>query len=757
MSPETGAARQTRVDPFAFPSDTTFRFVLLILSVLGASLFAFNWVYWSVHDVNRELAITFRCAREAGPVFSGTGDPTAYAARTSRLHACLAGLNHEKGRWILGAVGLLLLVALVVYAVWPKWKLWRGKLTPLTAEDAPEVVAYLDELCREAGVPTPRFVWNPLAAAASGLAFGRLGSRYVALSGGLVTTFYTDRDAFRAVVLHELAHLRNGDVDKTYFTMALWYSFLAIAVLPLLPTLHDEGAATIWRVSWRLAALVVLVYLSRNAVLRAREVYADVRASLAPNGAPGLERAVGKLKSSGRRLGIPFLHVHPSPKERLAALRDNDRLFRPGLWEAFGAGVVLTLVYHQLVTLITFYYTSDTGALWLAALIVAPFAAGVVVLGVWRGVFLATVRNATLSPLWRIGLALGAGFLIGEFLSLQNLASGSPTGEAPKALAKIIDVPPTRPVVGTALFGPGLVWGVIPLVSLLLFVFWIQTGARVWLERGGERTARWAGRLAILAAGAVLTVWTGIFFLLHDLLVQVAPVTARIVNADYDAIGTVTWTGPRFLYRLVMDPEAQYLGSRWPVVPAFALLWAFPLAAVAARARARSAPRARLFVGRALLVGAASGASAWILLLVLRARVHSGVDLSIRKQDTFILGFQYWQLSLAIATQVVASAVAAAVCPRLRIPHGLLAGFVGGVIGVAALLLSVTIGTCVRPLSLGASGTADCPFFVQGVFVRQVFYQVVGLGSALALVAALTTRGAVMLATGRREKRGPSD
>src|SRR5439155_12021036 len=137
-----------------------------------------------------------------------------------------------------------------------------------------------------------------------------------------------------------------------------------------------------------------------------------------------------------------------------------------------------------------------------AALIVAPFVAGVVALGVWRGVFLSTVRNSPLPPLWRIGLALGVGFLVGELLSLQNLASGAPTGELAKRLVKAIDVPQTRPVVGSALLGPGLVWGVLPIVSLLLFVLWIQSGATVWLARAGERTARRAGRIAILAAGA---------------------------------------------------------------------------------------------------------------------------------------------------------------------------------------------------------------------------------------------------------------
>src|SRR5687768_15671692 len=36
------AAPSLRFDPFAFPPDTTFRFVLLIVAVIGASLFIFS-------------------------------------------------------------------------------------------------------------------------------------------------------------------------------------------------------------------------------------------------------------------------------------------------------------------------------------------------------------------------------------------------------------------------------------------------------------------------------------------------------------------------------------------------------------------------------------------------------------------------------------------------------------------------------------------------------------------------------------------
>src|SRR5439155_7766392 len=121
-----------------------------------------------------------------------------------------------------------------------------------------------------------------------GLAFGRLGRYYVALTGGLVTQFYTDRPAFRARLLHELAHLKNADVDKTYFSVAILPAFLVTAFLPfavvavLGPVLELSFSTTL-----SVAVLSVLVILIRNSVIRAREYYADVRASVwdGPHGA----------------------------------------------------------------------------------------------------------------------------------------------------------------------------------------------------------------------------------------------------------------------------------------------------------------------------------------------------------------------------------------------------------------------------------------------------------------------------------------
>lgn len=39
--------------------------------------------------------------------------------------------------------------------------------------------------------------------------------------------------AFEAVILHELAHIRNKDVNQTYLAIAIWRAFVLAALLPL--------------------------------------------------------------------------------------------------------------------------------------------------------------------------------------------------------------------------------------------------------------------------------------------------------------------------------------------------------------------------------------------------------------------------------------------------------------------------------------------------------------------------------------------
>jgi Zn-dependent protease with chaperone function len=727
----SASGERRRLNPFAFPSDTGFRFLLLILSVVGAALFAFNWVYFSLSDSAHEVRVSARCAAEYGSVAPDISDPAGLSRRLDRLHACMAEITHPKGYWMLGGVAAMVLLAVVLYLLTPRWRMRRGRLVPLRMDDAPEVVAELERLSRQAGLArSPRFVWNPLNRASTGLAFGRFGDYRVAVSGGLVMLHHTDPDAFRAVALHELAHVRNRDIDRTYFTMALWYAFLAAAVLPLIVTLVDESAHTIWQVAWRLAALVLLVYLTRNAVLRARETYADVRADVT-GGDAAIRRVVAGIPAPEGAPLTRLLRVHPDPAERLAALDDTDRLFRLGLPEALGAGIVLTLVFHELVTLIGFYETDPLTEHWLAALVAAPLVVGVVGLGIWRAAFAAGVRDTPLVRVWEIGVALAVGMLIGESISLDSLASGGRTE-----------------IVGSDLLGWGVLWLVAIVLGMVLFSTWVAAGATLWLRRGGRRGLRAAFAGGYFAASVVLTVWTGTFYLAHGVSALAERIARPVLEDDARRVAAVASIGPQGVYRWVMDPQIAILDSRWPVLPALIVLWAFPLAAGIGRGSGRvpdwaflggGAPVTvipqRLCVRRALLVGVGLGVLVWVAALVLRVWIHADVGLERRTQDEFFAAFYYWSIGLTLGAQAVAAAVAAALTPRYRVLHGLLAAFVCGVLGAATIVLGPTAGSCIDLVSASA-GPVGCPLFVDGPFVRMVYTQVLGEGAALALAAA---------------------
>lgn len=150
------------------------------------------------------------------------------------------------------ALGIIAAGALL-YWLTPLWKMRRDKLMPITREDDAALFDDLQQLAREAGLTyTPNFVWNPLDGHVGGQAFGRLGCYSIALTGGLATQFYTDRPAMRAVLLHELAHLRNKDVDRTYLALTITAAFFALAFAPFVLSLLVEGdTAFAFSALWR--------------------------------------------------------------------------------------------------------------------------------------------------------------------------------------------------------------------------------------------------------------------------------------------------------------------------------------------------------------------------------------------------------------------------------------------------------------------------------------------------------------------------
>ncbi len=766
--PSSSRDDEPRLNLFAFPSETGGRFLLLILSGTAAALFAYNWVYFGITNSAHDAAISLRCAAEAGPVGAGAGNTAAYAARSSRFSDCITQVTHPKGLFMLACLAALFLLATALYLATPWWKLRRGGWRPLDPADAPAVV---DELARLAHASDlrrePRFVWNPLDPAATALAFGRPRRHYVALRGGLVLMYFTDPEFFRSVVLHELAHLRNRDVDRTYFTMAFWYAFVIAALVPLAIALSDDSSDVILSVAWRMAVLSGLVYLTRNGVLRTREMYADARAEA--SGASGLHRVLAAMTNVPRRPVLTVLRLHPDPRTRADALSDPDRLLkRLSIPAAFATGIVFPLVFRELTMLIGFYDTNPMTVNWLAALGIAPFVVAVMWLAVWRAAQVAVVRGVRPAGVSAAGLALGAGALIGEAISFQDIGvvSGDLTGIVGLA-SRLTGIGISHAILSSYLFGWGVLWAVGLIVSMVLLVRWMTSSALLWLRHGGERAPRIAAWCGLATSAAVLTVWTGVFFLLHDYGAPVSRIIGPSTRADAAQIAAAFWIGPFTVFRFVADPIVQYVEARWPVLPAAVLVWLFPLAAGVAIDKARTAPRWLLgdardrprvaapavHIRRVLAIGGAVGIAAIIAMLALRAGVHAWVPVERRGFDEFVPAFYYWNVYASLAAQVLAAVLAAALCSHARVLHGLAAAFVAGVLADLALIFGQTVGSCLGPLSLHSG--AKCPTFAGTAFTRQVFEQTLIKGALLAIAAGIAVTGIAAAQARLRRRNRP--
>ena len=138
------------------------------------------------------------------------------------------------------------------------------------------------------------------------------------------------------MLLHEFAHIHYGDVTAARGTMAVWRSFVLVALIPYLAIytiavvhgsvagLTETGAAAVsQRDIVTSLALACLGYLARSDVLRNREIYAD-REALRNGAARPLAGAVVAAPSRGRD--------GPRGHSPSCGAATRAGFFAPGLW-----------------------------------------------------------------------------------------------------------------------------------------------------------------------------------------------------------------------------------------------------------------------------------------------------------------------------------------------------------------------------------------------------------------------------------------
>ena len=119
-------------------------------------------------------------------------------------------------------------------------------------------------------------------------------------------------------MLHEFAHIRRGDVTLAWLSRSVAYVLAIFLAVPLVV----DAAKGQWGFTldyvWRAVALVLAVGLIAQALLRSREIEADLQAaSFLGNDGPLIE-AVSKARRAPRSTMLASLiasHPDPGPAE----------------------------------------------------------------------------------------------------------------------------------------------------------------------------------------------------------------------------------------------------------------------------------------------------------------------------------------------------------------------------------------------------------------------------------------------------------
>ncbi len=270
--------------------------------------------------------------------------------KTFVLLAGLLSLFLLGGQMIGGAQGLLLGGSLgVLMAFGSFWfsdsMVLKGyKARIVTAEQAPELYALVDELRQRAGLPMPRVAITP-SAQPNAFATGRSPSKaVVAVTEGMLKAL--PRDELAGVLAHELAHIKNRDLLTSTIAagIASIIGYLPYALIFFGRRDDDEGGG-LMQIGFAILAPFIAMIL-QFAISRQREFAADRTGAEILGAARPLAQALTRMDAMARQIPMhvpaavaplaqvnPFsgrgglmklMSTHPPTEERVAALLAMD-------------------------------------------------------------------------------------------------------------------------------------------------------------------------------------------------------------------------------------------------------------------------------------------------------------------------------------------------------------------------------------------------------------------------------------------------
>lgn len=466
-------AEPAGLDRSLLPRPTTTRYLLLVLIVAASGMFAARWVL--VLRRNSWPQPNLRCV--AG---LAAGGPAGAAVRT--FNRCLDAIRVEQQLVALAGPVVLGLLAIAGCALTPLLQRAWFRTRPVDEAVRPVVAAALAEAMVGSRLRrSPQVLVAHRRLRLDGLSFGWAGRYWIAVGARLLP----ERDGLRAVLSHEVGHLRNRDVARTY--LALWsgVAFAVVVVGPLVVDAVRYGVAG--ALGWRLAVLVATVFFGLAAVVRVREYDADLAAAAAGFG-PVLLTALaaipgraGQGRTRQGRAGWRPGRLHPSRQARHAVLQHPELIMKLGSAEAFFTGLAGAIVFSQLALLAEGLLPHRVLlAYWLAGALTGVLVGGVVGVAGWRAVLAAREYGRPPPTGWLPGLALGAGFVAGSQLFLGSAGTWYRVIATAPDRAADLSLLTARPAVALVMVALAGALGVV-------LVRWMITAAGGWLAEPRHR------------------------------------------------------------------------------------------------------------------------------------------------------------------------------------------------------------------------------------------------------------------------------
>lgn len=359
-----------QLNPFAFPSETDTRFALFVLAMLVVALSSGFLASISLNpdQANPYERISLPKIEPGQPNFFE--EYRAYYLRI--IEATITSLVLPVGLTV-----TIFFLGTILYRRHPARLRRQKHLVSLREELDPLLYREIQSLVRAVSVvPPPTILLGKEIFSQSAQAFGLPRQYVLGIQGGLRLLLRKAPNAFRVIMLHELAHIFNRDIGRVYFAQALWSAAFLLTILPLalifvLISLYSNvmglltGEWNLYRLLainlptvviyiLKIGAIILTVATVRADLLRVREIYADVRAGLwgAKDSLQALLQHGCAQEKTVR--GLHWWRLHPTPQERLSALLDSAYAFKISRGVTFTVGVMIAVMASEVFTLTLF-------------------------------------------------------------------------------------------------------------------------------------------------------------------------------------------------------------------------------------------------------------------------------------------------------------------------------------------------------------------------------------------------------------------